>query len=239
MTKTNFKFTFSVLAVLLMTASCGKKDEQQAAPAPAPQAPAPVAPVAPAPPPPPPAIPGTNCPVVAGTMPLNQSSPLFYGNLVGAQTAYTSSNSLTLNVQLANMAAYNTPGQNVVASGNLYLPDLATLNRYPVTGQNFNICVSTNTVTNGAPTIPGTYRVQDGSIQMVLQGTIQVPTMPTYYGSPYPQTGTPTYTTDTIQVFVGQDCAAFLSPAGRIYGCVTVQIGNPSYGGPILRYQSR
>lgn len=237
--KTNHKFTFYVLAVLLMTASCGKKDEQQAAPAPAPQAPAPApAPVAP-PPPPPPAVPGTNCPVVAGTMPINQTNPLFYGTLMGAESAYTSSNSLTLNVQLSGQANFNSPGQNVVASGNMYLPDLATLNRYPVANQNFNVCVSTNTVTNGAPTIPGVYRVQDGSVQMTLQGTIQVPTMPTYYGSPYPQTSAPTYTSDTIKVFVGQDCAAFLSPAGRIYGCITVQIGNPSYGGPVLRYQSR
>jgi len=235
MKKLNLKFTFAVLAVLLLTASCGKKDENQGAPAPAPAAPAP----APAAPPPPPTIQGTNCPVVQGSMPLSQNGSLFYGNLMGQQNAYNSSSSMTLNVQLTNYTGFNTPGQNVVASGSMYLPDLATLNRYPIANQNFNICVSTNSVSNGAPSIPGTYRVQDGSVQMVLQGNMQVPTMPTYYGSPYPQTGTPTYTSDTLQVFVGYDCPAYLSPAGRVYGCVTVQIGNPSYGGPVLKYQSR
>lgn len=228
------------MAVLLLTSSCGKKEEP-AAPAPAPQAP--TTPVAPAAPPPPPTLQGTNCPVVSGSMPLNQNGSLFYGNLNSQQTystyGSTSQNSISLNVQMNNYTGISNYGQNVVGSGSLYLPDLALLNRYPVTGQSFNVCVSTNTVTNGAPSIPGQFRFQDGSIQMVLQGTIQVPTMPTYYGSPYPQTGTPTYTTDTIQVTVGQDCPAYLLPSGRVQGCVTVQIGNPGYGGPVLRYQSR
>ena len=230
MNKSKPLFLATLSLAILVAVSCGKKDEQ---PAPVAQAPVTPATVAPAP-----TIQGTNCPVVSGSMPLSQSNgSMFYGNLtLAGNSSAGAPSAIALNIQLLNYAGIGGP-QTVVAGGNVYLPDMARLNQTQVPNQNFNICVSTASVSGGAPAIPGTYTAQyngSGMIQMTLQGPFQVPTMPQFSGTYNP---TPTFVQDYLTVTMGASDSPTYLVNGKILGCLKVKLGS-NYQAPVFYYQA-
>jgi hypothetical protein len=227
-------FTVCAITALIATAACGKKEDQQAAtPPPAPAnpnpAPAPVNPFAVGG-----TVPGTQCPMVPGEIPLWKDGA-FYGQFDnGPWGQYGSgSNSLTLSAAFIRYTNAAAPVQNIVAGALLTFPDLVRVMQN-AQNVNTNICVSSANFGQSSPT-PGTFNLQDQSVNMVLRGTIPVPLYSPFGG--YPTGGQAPQGQEIIEVSIGQTCRAYLYQ-GRVVGCIDIRLGM-SQNSPQLHYNSR
>lgn len=222
----------AIVALSYILVSCGGGNNSSSAPAPSTPLPAP------APTPVVNTIPGTNCPLTSGGVPLQQNGSPIFGSLQSTQSGYWGSqNSLTLALSFIN---YTGPGswvQSVVGSGSFVFPDLGLL-LGTQTNSNYNICVNSNNVgTSGSN--PGTYSMGNGSVSMSLTGVTQVPLYNPF--NPYPGSYQPYPTNqmgqETIRINIGIGCPAYISN-NRLVGCVNVRLGNSPYG-RVLNYYSR
>ena len=221
----------AAVAICCVLVSCG--GGKDSSPAPAPSTPAP----APAPTPINTTVPGTNCPLNATGVPLQQNGQPIFGSLQSTQSGYWGSqNSLTLALSFVN---YTGPGswvQNVVGSGAFVFPDIGLLlGNY--TNTNSNVCVTSNNI-GSTGSNPGTYSMGNGAISMSLSGVVQVPLYNPYTSYPgyYPPNGNQ-MGQETIRINIGINCAAYISN-NRLVGCVSVRLGNSPYG-RVLNYYSR
>ena len=228
------KIAFFVgIASLLV--GCGGGKNSPSAPAPSTPIPAPGTPA-----PGTPTVQGTQCPILAGGVPLNQNGSPFSGSLQSTSSGsgvWGNPNSLTLALSFINYSGPGTWIQSVVGSGSFVFPDLALILGNQ-TNTNYNICVNSNNV-GAAGSNPGTYNMSNGTISMSLTGTIQVPLYNPFSGypgsyQPYPTTQ---MSQDSIRLNIGTSCATYVSN-NRLFGCVDVKIGN-SPSGRILNYYSR
>lgn len=226
-----FKSISAVALSFVILTGCGKKEDAP------PPAPAPVpAPAAPA------TVSGTNCPIHSGGTQL--SSIPFVGRLTSTQSyGYQWMNqlsSITLSASVTSNVGYSYQMNNLLASGAISLAELSSLYQNNNTVPTACLTSSAN-VQNGTST--GYF--YNGQVRsLVLTGNISVP-----YYSPFQWGGYPTWNTSgnansplgtqQVRVIVGSSCATSFVPsygnnAGRIRGCITVQVGNQT-----LNYQSQ
>lgn len=222
---------FVYTCLCLVTACGGGGNANTPTPTPAP------APSNPAPPPVIPTVPGTNCGVVSGGVPLNSNGSPFFGSLQSNSSGgWANANSLTLGLSFTNYTGPGTVIQNLVGSGSFIFQDLSYL--LGTQTNNTNICVSSNNL--GATGYnPGTFNMGNGTIRLSLTGSVQVPlynAFNTYPGSyqPYPA---PQMGQEVIRLNIGMSCPAYINN-NRIFGCVDVRIGNSPYG-RVMNYYSR
>lgn len=218
------------LAILMTAVGCGGGNNNSN-PAPGPSNPAPAAPAAPS-------VPGTNCAVINGGVPLNNNGAPFYGSLQSNSAgAWGNSNSLTLNLSFTNYTGPGTVIQNLVGSGSFIFPDLSSLTG--TQNSNYNLCVSSNNIGSSGYN-PGTFNMSNGSISLTLSGSVQVPLYNpyNYYPGSYQPYPTPTQMgQETIRLNIGKSCPAYVN-SNRIVGCVDVRLGNSPYG-RVMNYYSR
>ena len=218
------------LAILMTMVGCGGGNNNSN-PAPGPSNPAPAAPAAPS-------VPGTNCAVINGGVPLNNNGAPFYGSLQSNSAgAWGNSNSLTLNLSFTNYTGPGTVIQNLVGSGSFIFPDLSYLTG--TQNSNYNLCVSSNNIGSSGYN-PGTFNMSNGSISLTLSGSVQVPLYNpyNYYPGSYQPYPTPTQMgQETIRLNIGKSFPAYVN-SNRIVGCVDVRLGNSPYG-RVMNYYSR
>lgn len=190
-------------AMLVVTFGCGGKNDPAPAPAPAPP------PISTPPAPNTPGYPGASiCPItnVGGTALMGNP----YTSLVTSTYSYGMATQDRIILNLSTMSSNPYGGQRVGGTAGV---TLSNLNQYqPSTQASF--CGS------AAFTQQSFFDVNTGAIQAVFQGANTYSTNPYY---PAQQ--------QTVSIYVGYDCPAYLLPAfgstgSTIQGCFSVQIGN-------------
>jgi len=208
--------------------SCGGGNNSASAPAPSTPAPAPAAP----------SVPGTNCPLNSGGVPVNQNGSPIFGSLQSSNNGYWGNqNSLTLSLSFINYTGPGSYVQSVIGSGSLVFPDLSLL-LGTQTNTNYNICVNSNNI-GAAGSNPGTYSMGNGAVSLTLNGVVQVPLYNPYtsYPGSYQTYPSNQYGQQSLLVSIGTNCAAYVVN-NRLVGCVSVRLGNSPYS-RVLNYYSR
>jgi hypothetical protein len=184
---------------------------------------------------------GGSCGSVGGT-PFNATNTPYYGDMY--PVGYSGSTGDTISMSLYNLGnpSYDNYLHNIVGSGYVNLPDLSALEPYPSSTQITNFCVSSMSITGGQPT-PGVFNSADLSIQLVLQGTVQVPLysgLSGYPGGFSPGTSSSPMGQELVQLNIGTDanCPAYIYQ-GRLIGCIDIMVGPPSGGTNDMQYVSQ
>ncbi len=214
----------------LIVACGGGNNNNNPNPAPAASNPAPISPVGPM-------IPGSNCPILGGGVPLNSNGSPFFGSMKSNSSgAWGNTNTLTLNLSFANYSGPGTLIQNLIGSGSFVFPDLSYL--LGTQTNNINLCVSSNNV-GAAGYNPGTFNMGNGTLSLTLNGTVPVPLYNpfNYYPGSYPPSPSNQMGQEVIRLNIGMSCAAYVNN-NRIFGCVDVRVGNSPYG-RVMQYYSR
>jgi len=157
---------------------------------------------------------GVGCVQATGALPLNPTNIAYSGNMVDR---YSGGNSGSISLPLYFQTAPNFGNsiQNIVGTANLSLPMLQQFTMSP----NTTFCASTTDATTGAQN-PGRYNGL-GAVQLVMSGMMPISSYNQpgiVYGG---QMSYPSATT-RLEVRVGYSCDAWISPEGRLYGCVDV-----------------